>query len=106
MRSTDSYSAHSLLFVHHIMRISKFSVNIIKYPEACSRLTIVFLTLKKQSNRFELDSIPENAKCCKNNKKIIFLMPVYSGIKKMKQHGHVRTNYNNFQRSFIKPCNL
>ena len=43
---------------------------------------------------FEMDSIPENAKCCNNNYNFIFLMSVYSRLKKMKQHCHVRTNYN------------
>ena len=93
MRSTDSYSAHSLLFVHHIMRISKFSVNFIKYTEKLVPGSQWFYQrLKKHSNRFELDSIPENAKCCNNNS--IFLMPLYSRLKIMKQHRHVRTNYN------------
>ena len=55
---------------------------------------------------FELDSIPENAKCYYNNNKFIFLMPKYSRLKKMKQHRHVRTNYNKiFKEHSSNPAN-
>ena len=55
---------------------------------------------------FELDSIPENAKCCNYNNKFIFLMPEYSRHEKIKQHRHVITNYNkNFKEHSSNPAN-
>ena len=79
----------------------------IKYPEKLILDSdLNFKRLKKQFNRFELDSNAENAKYCSNNNKFIFLMPKYSRLKKMKQNRHVRTNYNKFQRTFNKPCQL
>ena len=55
---------------------------------------------------FEMDSIPKNAKCSNNNNKFIFLMPEYSRHEKMKQHCHVRTNYNKiFKEHSSNPAN-
>ena len=67
----------------------------IKYPEKLILDSdLNFKRLKKQFNRFELDSNAENAKHCSNNNKLIFLMPEYSRHEKIKQRLHVRTNYN------------
>ena len=48
---------------------------------------------------FEMDSIPENAKCCNYNNKFIFLMPEYSRHEKIKKHRHVITNNNKISKN-------
>ena len=79
----------------------------IKYPEKLVLDSdLNFKRLKKQFNRFELDSNAENAKYCSNNNKFIFLMPKYSRLKKMKQNRHVRTKYNKiFKEHSLNPAN-